>query len=54
MVERALLIVIACVMVLFPLGASVPGLAAAAGGMGLVAWNMRPVRGHGGAKAQRA
>jgi TRAP-type uncharacterized transport system fused permease subunit len=52
--ERALLVAIACVLVLFPLGASMPGLAAAMGGMAIVAWNVRPVRGHGGAKAPRA
>ena len=51
--ERALLVVIACVMVLFPVGPSAPGVGALAAGIGVVAWNLRASRQRGSAKPVR-
>jgi TRAP transporter 4TM/12TM fusion protein len=44
LVERALLVAAACVMVLYPIGLSVPGLVPVAVGTGVVVWTLLPSR----------
>jgi TRAP-type uncharacterized transport system fused permease subunit len=43
-VERALLVAVACVMVLFPVGPSALSVGTAAVGVAVVAWNLRASR----------
>ncbi len=52
--ERALLIIVACVMVVFPIGLSIQGLAPVAIGAGIVAWNYRGSAAAGGGNAAPA